>query len=186
MPFDADPEVCAWFVEALESEYPAVRRRAVELLERVDCPPRAELLLRAGQDRDPSVTAAAALVEAALKVVAEIDALELLESDLADGIEGEDLGWEWEYAVIGCPFGELPTGTCLVWTGTEDDDAAKRLGALKLFFGQATPERFVVAIVGKSLVTRFTRSPRSFAEAMRWRHEGRPRYRETGAERPDA
>ncbi len=86
MPYETDPAVLAWFARNLEDERPAVRRRAVELLEYVACERRERWLAAASADADPHVVATALVVSAIVATQADGDAIELLESDAFDGL----------------------------------------------------------------------------------------------------
>lgn len=180
MPYEDNTEVLAWFERFLSDERPMVRRRAVELLEYVDCPPRSKWLARAEQDENQRVAATAALVGAILDVAPEAELFELLESDFFAGCECEDLEWEWEYAVKVCVGPSVPAACLLVWTREEDDQAARRIALLKMFPGEDPDPEAVPVIVGKRAVTSFTRSPRTQVEAALWHRDGRPRYQERG------
>jgi hypothetical protein len=123
------------------------------------------------------VSAQATLVASAIAAEKDGAILEMLESDLAAGLEQTDLRWEWEYCVKVCRQ-MLPSATgVLVWTRREDDEAAKERALMKVF--PATPREpdAIPVIVGKRLVNQYTRSPRSMVEALGWQRQGRPRYR---------
>lgn len=174
MPYDPDQSTAHWFAVTLASPNARTRLRAVELLREVDAPQREAWLRTASDDSDPLVAATATVVAAAVRVGMEASD-DLLESDFATGREGGDLEWEWEYTVVVCRGQYAPLRGVLVWIRTENDTEAKRLAVLKACTGQplqgATP-----LVVGKRFVNRYTRSARSFQEAMRWHRDGRPRF----------
>lgn len=176
MPYDIDRRVAQWFDCALRDARPAVRCAAVELLERVECPGRAGWLSEAQMDPDLRVVATAVLVEIA--TAGDAGEFELFESDFADGGLSTDLAWEWEYRVVMCLPGALPGVPIYAWTRTEDDTAAKSI-ALMRAFPSDPPSDAVAVILGKCLVTAYTRSPRGAAESATWKRRGRPRYRES-------
>ncbi len=178
MPYETDADVLEWFERTLRDPRPNVRRRVVELLERVDSSRREEWLSAAEHDPDPRVTGTAVLVRAAIAVYGDAGALELLESDFADAERAEDLEWEWEYLVTVCEGPFVPMGSRLVFLREEDDAAAKEIAVMKASAGRGAHERLTPVIVDKRLVNKFTRSPRSMVEAQLWKQEGRPRYRE--------
>lgn len=175
MPYDDDPAVLAWFETVLTASAPEIRMRALELLTRADVPPREGWLHRAADDDDPEVRATAVLVAAAIAVHGDQRAQELLESDFASGVDAPDMRWEWEYRFVPCIGTHIPTTGVLVWTGVEDDAMARRLAVLRASAGRGDEERMVPIMVGKRFVNRYIRSPRSYAEALRWKELGRPR-----------
>lgn len=176
MPYETDPVVLGWLRRCLNDPRPVVRSRAVELLEYVACEARERWLVRAVEDGDGRVSSTALLVSVILGVSDHADTIELLESDAFDGMCGDDLQWEWEYAVKVCRGTWVPPTAVLVWTREEDDSAAKELAVMKMIAGQPTDDEVVPVIVGKRAVTRYTRSARSMAEAQLWHTRGRPRY----------
>ena len=149
MPYEADPVVLGWFARSLADERPAVRRRAVELLEHVDCERRQRWLATAAADADLRVVATAVVVSAIVAAQTDDDTMELLESDAFEGLTGEDLEWEWEYVVKVCRGPWVPPTGVLVWTRNEDDAAAKELAVMKMTAGQPTAEEIVPVIVAK-------------------------------------
>lgn len=175
MPYDDDSRVLAWFETVLTAPAPEIRIRALELLTRADVPPRAEWLRRAEADDDPDVRTTAVLVAAAIAAHGDQREQELLESDFASGVDDPDMRWEWEYRFVPCVGTHIPTAGVLVWTGVEDDAIARRLAVLRASAGRADGARIVPVMVGKRFVNRYTRSPRSYAEALRWKESGRPR-----------
>lgn len=176
MPYEADSEVLAWFDCALAHENPSVRRRALELLQRVECEPRRDWLTRALKDPEPDVVATAALVQASCRLDEEYACLELMESDFADGLGRDDLRWEWEYTLKVCDGYWVPETVRLVWTTQEDDVLAKELAVQKARFGDDGTKKWTPIVVRKRLVNQYTRSARSVMEAMLWHQKGRPRY----------
>jgi len=181
MPWEQDREVIEWFERTLADGRPQVRSCAVELLEYVACAEREHWLRLAECDPEPSVASSALLVRLALARESEDAALELLESDFVDGLEDSDLEWEWEYTVKVCREAFVPTSGHLVWTATEDESTAKRLALMKAFPRERPPADAVPIVVAKRVVSRYTRSPRTFSEAMLWHQRGRPRYSEPDA-----
>jgi hypothetical protein len=178
VPYEQNPEIIAWFETSLGDPRPVARRRAIELLEYVDCAQRERWLSQAEQDEDPKVVSTAVLVRAILARSFDESRLELLESDFYDGCESEDLEWEWEYAVKVCHGCFVPASAVLVWTREEDDEAARRIALLKMTGGQEPDGDEMAIVIGKRVVNRYTRSARTQAEAMIWHQKGRPRYRE--------
>lgn len=178
MPYEDDPEVIAWFGRCLADARPMVRRRAVELLEYVDCPARREWLIRAQMDANERVAATAVLIAAILDHASDAALFDLLESDFFDGQKSEDLEWEWEYSVKVCLGVSIPSACVMAWTREEDAEAARRIALLKMFPGEQPDQDAVPVIVGRRAVTRFTRSPRTRIEATLWHRSGRPRYQE--------
>jgi hypothetical protein len=176
MPYETDPAVLGWFVRNLADGRPAVRRRAIELLEYVTCERREQWLVAASSDADPQVVATAVVIAAIVATQSDEGTLELLESDAFDGLAGEDLDWEWEYVVKVCRGPWVPPTGVVVWTRDEDDVAAKQLAVMKMTAGQPSAEEVVPVIVAKRSVTRYTRSARSVVEARKWHARGRPRY----------
>lgn len=176
MYYESDPEAFRWLDEMLCHPARRVRIDAVNALSVIDCVFRRRWLARAQRDSDPTVVATALVVEAQINVEPP-DRFDLFESDLGTSLDAPDLEWEWEYSVAVCHETTFPGALTTVWTKGEDDAAAKRLAALKLYAGK-THEIGCARpfIVSKRLVTRFTRSPRSFAEARAWHLRGRPRY----------
>lgn len=174
--YETDSQAIDWFERSLTHHNHHVRCEALRLLARVDLARRKEWFARAEQDPDPSV-AATAVVAAALARDGARFHEDLLESDFADGLDSPDLMWEWEYAVAVCDGVLAPVALTLAWTREEDDEAAREMAMLKCYAGKegqvatGTP-----IIVSKRLVTRYTRSARTFSEAVRWHHSGRPRY----------
>jgi hypothetical protein len=178
MPYEHDPDVLAWFERSLSDERHMVRRRAVELLEHVDCAMRMRWLARAEADENARVAATAVLVGAILDYESHAALFDLMESDFFDGREAGDLEWEWEWAIKVCDGPSVPAVFVLVWTKQEDDQAARRIALLKMFPGEDPALDAMPVTVGKRVVTRFTRSPRSHIEAALWHRDGRPRYQE--------
>jgi len=176
MPYERDPRVVRWFELALSDARPRVRRRAVELLEHVETDERAQWLERAQHDADPQVAATASLVAALISMEQDQRTIELLESDILQGLEDSDLEWEWEYSVKVCEGTYVPPSVRLVWSREENDDDAKQMALMKATAFNGRSEKAVPIIVGKRLVTRYTRSSRSQSEAMLWHQHGRPRY----------
>lgn len=180
MAYDAAANTLRWFRAALSAPNPRVRWRALELLGEVECPPRAEWIEVALHDHDPRVAATAALVESRLATGDADAGTDLFESDFADGRAEGDLEWEWEYRVVVCRGLYVPSQGVLVWTAEEDDDRARQLALMKAC-GLTEPRDDVVPIITrKTFVSRYTRSPRSMAEAMLWHSRGRPRYGDRG------
>lgn len=177
MPYDSDPRTISWFERALESENPETRWRAIELLRVVNGPRRSEWLDAAERDPDPRVSVTAVLVRAALSMAVVGDE-DLLESDFAQGCVDGDLEWEWEYSFVVCDGLYAPATRWLVWLNSERDDEARGIALLKANAGRPEPVERTAIIAGKRFVNCYTRSPRSFAEAMMWHSRGRPRYRE--------
>lgn len=178
MPYETDRTVLAWFETALADTRPGVRRRAVELLEHVDCEHRSAWLQRAESDDDKQVRAAAVLVQVVLCAQEAADVIELMESDFGDGTLDDDLAWEWEYTFKVCEGRYVPAAVRLVWTRVEDDAAAREIALIKARLGRHGGGELTPVIVAKRVVNRYTRSPRSSTEAMRWYRSGRPRYEE--------
>ncbi len=176
MIYDANPRVLEWFESVLGGSSPDARRRALELLTRVDGPRRDEWLARAATDPDADVRATALLVTAAAAAQVEIPGQDLLESDFAQGVDTEDLQWEWEYGFVPCRGLHVPGTGILVWTLVEDDEIARSLAVLKASAGTECASDVVAVMAAKRFVNTYTRSPRSFVEAMRWHQFGRPRY----------
>lgn len=177
MPYESDPQVLLWFSRALSDGRPMIRRRALELLEHVDCPARRRWLAEAENDADGRVAATAVIIAAILEHAPHAASFELMEIDFAD-VATEDLEWEWEYAIKICRGLWVPSSAVLAWTRSEDDEAAKRIAMLRLFPRRPDPEAIAI-IVGKKFVNRYTRSPRNQAEATLWHHRGRPKYEGT-------
>jgi hypothetical protein len=173
--FENDKAVLDWFDRALTHPTAHIRRQALLLLEHVDCTLRASWLERGQRDPDASVAATAV-------VVARIAPdphwrPDLLESDLATGVDAEDLQWEWEYELVVCDRFTIPGVRTLAWSKTEDDGLAREIALMKNYAGKEHEKQHGTAvIVSKRLVTRYTRGARTFTEALRWHHEGRPRY----------
>lgn len=178
MPYDSTRQTAEWFRAALSSRHTRIRIRAVEMLGYIDSPGRDSWLESMTDDADPLVVMTAVAVSAAIALGSHDDDTDLFESDFATGVEGSQLGWEWEYRVAVCVGHYIPERPVLVWTREENDEEAKRLAALKATVGGRGDADVTPLIVGKRFVNRYTRSARSFAEAMRWRQEGRPAYRE--------
>lgn len=178
MAYDADPRTLEWFELALASASTRTRLRALAMLREVDGPRRAAWLAAAECDPDPRVAATAVLVAAAIRLSPEGSEADLFESDFAEGTERDALGWEWEYHVIVCKGLFAPVRGVHVWTREEDDEEARRMAVLKACVGEREHQTVVPIVAGKRFVNRYTRSARSFAEAVKWHHEGRPRYRE--------
>jgi hypothetical protein len=146
------------------------------LLEFVDCAQREQWLDRALCDPDPTVAATSVIVSALTRGAAE-HRTDLYESDLATGVDAEDLQWEWEYELIVCDKFFIPAVSTYVWTREEDDGLAREIALLKCYAGKEDEKTNATSvIVSKRLVTRYTRTARTLTEAIRWRHEGRPRY----------
>jgi hypothetical protein len=99
-----------------------------------------------------------------------------MESDFASGLVDAQMQWEWEYTFVPCIGSHIPTAGVSVWTADEDDACARRLALLRASAGRPGQAETVLVMVGKHFVNKYTRSPRSFAEAVRWRMSGRPRY----------
>lgn len=177
MVWDADRRVIDWFERALTHEHPDTRIRALELLAHVDGPRRSRWLERGLRDESPRVRATAALVQAAVRAREEMTPDDILESDFAAHAPGSDLGWEWEYCFVPCRGVRVPTAVVRVWTAHEDDETARALAVLKASAGSGDADSYVAVMVDKRFVNRFTRSPRTRAEALSWRRHGRPRYR---------
>lgn len=180
MPYDASRITAKWFEAALSSGQPRIRSRAVEMLRHVDCPMRRSWLDAMSGDRDPEVLMTAVAISAALSLESGDADMELFESDFAAGVEESPLGWEWEYRVAVCVGLYIPERPVLVWTRDESDEEAKRLAVLKATVGADGQSIATPIVLGKRFVNRYTRSARSFAEAMRWRAEGRPDLRDGG------
>ncbi len=179
MPYDATSETTAWLERVLMSPRPAVRRRAVELLEYVECPRRDAWLEAAERDGDPRVSVTAVLVGIQLKARRAYRVLELMESEVGEGARSSpDLGWEWEYEVKVCEAEDIPAIGHLVWMREEDDAAAKSIAVIRRYAGMPHPADAIPIIVAKRLVTAYTRHPRNRSEASRWARDGRPRYKE--------
>lgn len=178
MVYDADPRTIEWFESALGSPSPRVRWRAIELLREVDGPRRREWLQAAEGDSDPRVSATAVIVGSLVRGRAELVDGDLFESDFADGAQHDPMGWEWEYCVLVCRGPHIPRSGVLVWTREEADAEAKQLAMIKSCVGQEDPHEGVPILTSKRFVNRFTRSPRTMAEAMRWRRDGRPAFGE--------
>jgi hypothetical protein len=130
-------------------------------------------------ERDPveRVSATAVLVRAVVEAQTDKGVLELIESDLSDGVSG-DLEWEWEYTIKVCRGTWVPSAGILAWCKDEDDAAAKQIAMIKSFPAQPPDPDAVPVIVQKLLVTKYTRSPRNRNEAISWHQWGRPRYEE--------
>lgn len=174
--YEKDPRILEWFDEALTHHLPKVRRRALEFLCETDCPRREEWLERALLDPDPSVAAEAVVTQSHVRENARFN-VELFESDLATGLDSEDLAWEWEYQfVVMHDFFILQTHL-YVWTAEEDDVLARQIASMRAYVGKENEVcHGYLLIVGKRMVTDFTRRPRTSIEAQRWQREGRPRY----------
>lgn len=173
--YDASSKTTAWFEAALVAPNPKVRWRAVQLLEHVETPHRDAWLERMRADPDPRVVSVA-LTVAALAAL-QPASLDLMESDFAQGVRtggSGDLDWEWEYRFVICEGLYVPMAGTLVWTRDEDDEMARRLALMKAGVARTRPDR-VAIMAEKRFVNRYTRSPRTLAEAMRWSREGRPR-----------
>lgn len=175
MAYDSCRSTMDWFDRALEAETAQVRWRAIELLRCVDGPRRGEWLERAQRDPDPRVSATAVLVHAAILEAAD-DHEDLLESDFAAGELDAAMEWEWEYSFVVCTGLYVPNVRWLVWLRTENDEEARRLALLKAEAGRPEPLEKTAIIADKRYVNRYTRSPRTFSEALLWRSRGRPRY----------
>ena len=178
--YETDPSVLAWFHEHLTDDRPRVRRQALQLLEHVDCSERDHWLERGEADPDPQVMTAAVLVRAVVDLRRDARAIELLEADFSNGAAAEDLQWEWEYTVKVCRGCYVPATSVLAWTHEEDDAAAREIALMKAVAWERSTDDAVPVIIDKRLVTLFTRSPRSFSEAVLWHNQGRPRYRDGG------
>jgi len=176
VPYETDPKVLEWFERTLTDPRSNVRRRAVELLDKVDSANRERWLEAAERDSDPRVAGTAVLVHSSIVVAQDASVFELLESDFATMEGGEDLAWEWEYLVVVCEGAYIPAACRIVFLRQEDDAAAKEVAVIKASYGRAAHEAFTPVIVDKRLVSQYTRSPRSAMEAQMWRSEGRPRY----------
>jgi len=175
MYYESDARVLSWISEALHHPSRRIRLDAVNLLSALDFADRDEWLGCAMCDKDPVVVATAALVQAQVRVMGH--RFDLFESDLGCGLDSPDLQWEWEYSVVVCHGVAVPGATTLVWTREEDDALARNLAVMKVYVGKEhESQRARPLIVSKRLVTRFTRSPRSSAEARKWHAQGRPRY----------
>lgn len=135
-------------------------------------------LVSASNDPDPRVAATAVLVCAGVEVLGDFPGEDLYESDFAEGIERNTLGWEWEYSVVVCRGLSAPVSSVVVWTREEDDVEAKRLALLKACAGELDSSSVVPIVAGKRFVNRFTRSARTRAEAVRWHQLGRPRFQD--------
>lgn len=173
MPYDADPRTWEWFDRALTEGGRRTRWRAVGLLRVIDGPARARLLSLAEHDADPLIAASAVVIAESIRCGGSRDD-DLFESDFAQGRSTGELQWEWEYQVMVCVGGYVPGRGVLVWTRDEDDGEAKRLAIMKATHGRSEPGRCTPMIVGKRYVNRYTRSARSFTEAMMWHRKGRP------------
>jgi hypothetical protein len=177
MYFESDPAVLDWFECALTHPTTHVRRQAVALLEYVDCAQHGRWLERAGTDPDPTVMTEALIVDV-VTGPRRLEHLDLYESDMSAHVDGTgDMNWEWEYAMLVCDGFSIPGARTLAWVKEEDDAQAREIALLKCYTGKEAEARSAtVIIVSKRLVTRYTRSPRSFVEAMMWHNGGRPRY----------
>ncbi len=176
--YERDPRILEWFDAALTHERAQVRRRALELLRETDCPRRAEWVERAIADQDPEVAAEAAVTATHIRDNERLD-LELFESDLATGLTSEDLHWEWEYQFVVMHDFSVSQTHLYVWTAEEDDVLARQLALMRAYVGKENEVcHGYLLIVGKRMVTDFTRRARTSVEAQRWHHEGRPRYTE--------
>ncbi|PKQ15543.1 MAG: hypothetical protein CVT67_08990 [Actinobacteria bacterium HGW-Actinobacteria-7] len=176
--YETDPAVLGWFDSALSHPTAHIRRSALTLLEHVDCARREEWFERAQLDPDPTVAALAVVVRtaAALRGAQRID---LYESDLATGVDADDLKWEWEYEMVVCDGFSIPRTQMLGWSKQEDDGLAREFALFKCYAGkEAEACNATVVIVSKRLVTRYTRGARSLNEAMLWHQQGRPGYAE--------
>lgn len=178
MPYDCHPLTIDWFERALSADNPELRWRAVEILRYTDGPRRSVWLKSAEQDPDPRVAMTAVLVSAALDESLLEPGDDLFESDFADSGLDASLDWEWEYTFVVCHGLYAPTAGWVVWVREENDEEARRLALLKANVGVPEPAERIAIMMGKRFVNRYTRAARSFAEAMRWRDEGRPRYSE--------
>ncbi|HET6352590.1 MAG TPA: hypothetical protein VFG89_10755 [Coriobacteriia bacterium] len=176
MPYETDPKVLEWFERTLADPRPNVRRRAVELLDKVDSASRERWLDAAERDSDPRVAGTAVLVHSSILVAEDASVFELLESDFGTVEGGEDLAWEWEYLVVVCEGSYVPAAHRIVFLREEDDATAREVAVIKASYGRASAESLTPVIVDKRLVSRYTRSPRSAMEAQMWKSEGRPRY----------
>lgn len=176
MYFEADARTLEWLEMLLAHPTRQVRLDGLRLLSSIECGPKEAWLARVSRDRDPEVAASAVIVQALAQRCASAG-MDLFESDFADGDLSGDLKWEWEYHVAVCQGMLVPKVHTLVWTGSEDDAAARRLAVLKRCPGEV-PDDVVAVIVDKRFVTVYTRSPRNHLEARAWHDGGRPRYRD--------
>lgn len=179
MVYESDTRVLAWFETALGTSERSVRRRAVWLLRLVDCPRRQVWLEAAAADPDSSVSDLARSIlneRPQPQVLADED---LYESDFATGMNARDLEWEWEYEFVVVHGLYVPTsGPTRVWVKGEDDAQARELAVMRACARGRDAETAVPILVGKRFVNRYTRSPRSTVEALRWIKAGRPGYSE--------
>lgn len=176
MPFERDHDVLHWLQAMLGSPSAVVRRRALRLLEFVDCDERPQWLKAAAHDPEPKNRMTAVLVEAVVAVSAQDRWIELAESDMGAGELAADLAWEWEYRMRVCPRDDVPLTDTFVWTSVEDDALARRLATMKCGMDHTDS---ICLILSRRLVTNYTRAPKNSREAERWQAEGRPRYSES-------
>jgi hypothetical protein len=171
---EADPRVIGVLSRALASSSRATRLRAVAMLARVRCAPRAFWLDIAGDDRDRAVRETAAIVSA---WTLELDAASwpdrenmafdrVADLDCDGSMELErsvQLRWEWEYTIeVWRGDGQL-VGVFLSTSCGEDDEHAKKvaLGQAVLASSAGGADRFepseaAAFIVGKRRARRGT------------------------------
>lgn len=175
MAYDDHRRTVWWFERALRAMAPSDRFRAVQLLRDVENPRRAEWLREASDDPDPRIAAEAVVIAASIEFCETGVGFDLFESDFACGFDDTELEWEWEYRIVVCEDRHAPLRPVVVWTRTENDREARRLAMMKAQVGRdeapVTP-----IVIDRRFVNQYTRSPKSFAEAMRWHRQGRPRY----------
>jgi hypothetical protein len=171
---EADPRAIEVLSRALASSSRATRLRAVAMLARVRCPPRALWLDIAGEDLDRAVRDTATIVSA---WIVEPDAAswpdrEDTNFDRVADLDGDcllefersvQLRWEWEYAIEVWRGDGLLVGVFLSTSCREDDEHAKKvaLGQAVLASSARGADRFEPAeaaafIVGKQRVRRGT------------------------------
>ncbi len=168
--------VIGWLERMLVHEEAIVRARAVALLEHVEFDRRAAWLECASHDPDESVRDTALCVRCTLDTPAEDAAATLLPEQLAaddrDGLDPK-LKWRWEHYFELWSEGGYLAWTTLVWTDEYDEELAREQAARKLEDpqgGQPYP-----VLTHSRFVNEYTRSATSYAEAMMWHAQGRPK-----------
>jgi hypothetical protein len=176
---ESDPRVLSVLSRALRSGSRATRRRAVAMLARVDCEPRARWLENACADPDPGVRETACIVmswvaetkpapwpereDPGFDLLAPLDTMTEAAADRA-----AQFRWQWEYALEVWRDDGLLVGVFLATTCEEDDEHAKRIALGQAILANSAPggERFDPAlaaafIVGKRRVRTDERSSRA-------------------------
>jgi hypothetical protein len=167
---ESDPRVLAVLERALRSGSRPTRLRAVAMLARVACEPRARWLTEACGDPESAVREMAQIVAAWVAIDGESEWPQR-EDPAFDALAPMDLGadaqlehaahfrWQWEYALEVWREDGLLVGVYLATTCEEDDEHAKRIALGHAILASTSPlgERFdpalaAVFIVGKRRV----------------------------------